>query len=928
MRKNGCAKTTFLLALFCAGAAAAETFRLGDWEIDDAGPSVAYCGRKLIAHCGPGFWTPGYTKGIFSFASPVAHHTAEGTLVLSCSNAAARAALAFTARGKELRIALDAELQQDGGQFEYGFVLPRATFAEAGASPFLHKDGVYCLLPPGETVPASGAKELLFDTAAASYAFSCRTRQSFQFQDQRLSRDAFRWIVAARAKSSQRFRYEHVCTVEDGFDAAVQEARRAAFGRPLQRVERITLSNPGFEDGWTNGWKAGANHVLDETTAHTGRRAARITVTDPKKDAVYLTRAIPVTGGARYVMSCFVKTRDVCKSERAAMSSVGAGLIVEWLDRNGKWMRGGEYACNRYGTKDWEKATCRNLKAPDEAGFAQVYLTLRGTGTAWFDDLEMARIHVSPDKCAPRPGAVFADNTPRFTFRATPGVRDWRVELSRDPAFPAAATRVFPAGGFAGVQVDKPLESGRWHWRVCAPGLDDASPWSFVQTAPADRDTRAPRVLTRARRLTDPGAALTVRVQEEGPGAPVVTFLGHTGAAGPAAADGTRAYTFAAPAGGWPKGFTESAITATDAAGNTSTQTFWFLVAPAPANAVKVEADGMFHQAGRRIFPLGIYEVAPKYLAEVRAAGFDAVHQYRWEGSQDDAACRGYLDACWAADGLRAFIGFDRGAGSGNGIVQGNFACVARRVGALADHPGLFCWYLFDEPEILGQYVPPDLLTAFADLVRALDPFHPVVMTTWNETMDTYRRTWDTHWSQAYGDPAGVTKLLADQRRFLHYDSPITLLVNCNDGRQGENRRKGLPVDPAKFARDYDHLRACAFLGIVKECNGVWWWWFARDTKDYYTAAQVPAAWADLVKVVKEIGALRPLVNADGPVVVGTAACADGGKVEWWLKTTPDGKRTLIAVNTAAHAVTATLALPGGARTEVFRRHEVKIIGL
>ena len=59
-------------------------------------------------------------------------------------------------------------------------------------------------------------------------------------------------------------------------------------------------------------------------------------------------------------------------------------------------------------------------------------------------------------------------------------------------------------------------------------------------------------------------------------------------------------------------------------------------------------------QAGRRIFPLGIYEVTPRDMPEVRASGFDVVHTYRWEGSTNDVACRAYLDACWAADGLRA----------------------------------------------------------------------------------------------------------------------------------------------------------------------------------------------------------------------------------------------------------------------------------
>ena len=154
-------------------------------------------------------------------------------------------------------------------------------------------------------------------------------------------------------------------------------------------------------------------------------------------------------------------------------------------------------------------------------------------------------------------------------------------------------------------------------------------------------------------------------------------------------------------------------------------------------------------------------------MAEVREAGFDVVHNYRWEKTQDNAVCRAWLDAC-ATNGLRAFIGFDRGVRTGNGMVQGNLASVARRIGALADHPGLFCWYLFDEPEVLTQFISADQMAEFANLARALDPFHPMVMSPWNETMKDYRRAWDSHWTQAYGNPAEVVAQLDEHRGFLN----------------------------------------------------------------------------------------------------------------------------------------------------------------
>ena len=147
--------------------------------------------------------------------------------------------------------------------------------------------------------------------------------------------------------------------------------------------------------------------------------------------------------------------------------------------------------------------------------------------------------------------------------------------------------------------------------------------------------------------------------------------------------------------------------------------------------------------------------------------------------------------------------------------------------------------------------------------------------------------------------------------------------VVCNDRKQGAAIEKGIAPDPDRFARDYDYMRSCAFLGIVKGCNGVLWWWFARDNcGKYYSAACSPKAWTNLVRVIKELRAIRPLVTADGFVVTGTAM--DGkGRVEWWRKTV-NGKPIFIAVNTADHPVSVTVAVPDDApRKLTLRRYEV-----
>ena len=689
-------------------------------------------------------------------------------------------------------------------------------------------------------------------------------------------------------------------------------------------AEGPSVRNGGFEEGLA-AWSGGASMSLDESVAHGGSRSVRLTVADPRKDTVYVTQMVPVRGGAIYEASCFVKAEDV-REAPGRHESVGAGLIVEWADADGRWMAGGKYACGVWGTADWQRKECKLLNAPEKAGFAIIYLALRASGRAWFDDVSLSEMPIPTVKTAPADGSSVSNNCPRFAWRPLPGVRRYTLELSRDPSFPPERTHAFAAGGFVEFQLERPLKPGVCHWRVSSPGRVDPAAWSFVQTAPVNADCLPPIVLAKAYRVTNSLDSVVVKVKDQSEAASV-EFMGVKARRSGSAGEGVGLYRFAAPSGGWPRGLSEGEIVAADSAGNRAASRFWLLNAPRPANGVCVGSDGAYWQGGRRIFPLGIYEVAPKYMAEVREAGWDVVHSYRWEYSQDDAACRGYLNACWAANGLRAFIGFDRGIQSGNGIVQGNLAHVARRVGALADHPGLFCWYLYDEPETQSYFVTPDALTEFADLVRALDPYHPVVMTTWGTTMNEYRRTWDTHWTQAYGNPAQVVREVALQRSRLLNDSPITLLVNCNDGNMGEAISKGAAPDPDKFARDRDFLRACAFLGIVKECNGVWWWWFARDNcGKYYSASYVPKAWADLVSVVRELKAASPVVTAEGTTVSGTAAVGDD-RVEWWQKTVK-GRQFFIAVNTADHTVSATVDVPGDKPRRLdLRRYEVRMEG-
>jgi len=894
--------------------------RVGDWTLTAGDKiSLAYKGRRVLSDVLTGFWTPGYKRFLMGLTG--AKSRSEGNaVVFEKAGSDMALELRVELEPKTVRLALTANVLKPQGPFEYTFQLPFDDLAVVEGVPNLRLDGSAVELDRENRFSQKLGHELTFELPEARLGFrTVRSPNVFVLQDQRRQgRGEARFVVSATPTGPGKLVFAHEWTVKEAYDAALVEHRRKSLARPLVWFEKLALENAGFEVG-DKAWSRPSNGCVDEKVFHGGKASMSLTIRDPQRDeGVYVTRQVPVVGGAEYRLSSFVKTEDVREATVRRMSSTGAAIIIEWCDKNGKWMQGGDYSRGLYGTNDWTQLKTAWVTAPDDAGFATVFLALRATGKAWFDDIVVERRFAAADKLEPRDGVSLSNNVPRFAWTLRPGVRRSTLELSQDPAFPDEQVRSYAAGGLATFQLEQPLPPGTWYWRVNGKGSQDATCSSFVQTAPIDQDCLPPQLKTEAARVTSSTESFVVRVREELVGErPVVTFEGVTARFVRLVEGGLLEYRLDAPAGGWKPGLTRSEIVCTDRAGNRGAHRFWLLNAPKPSNDAVIAKDGNFAVSGKRFFPLGIYEVAPKYMKEVRGVGFDVVHTYRWEGDQDDAACTKYLDACWQADGLRAFVGFDRRA-----IVKGDFEHIARRVGAIGAHPGLFCWYLFDEPEIKNQFVAPDQLVACANLIRKLDPYHAVVMSTWNKTMDEYRGSWDTHWTQAYGDPAGVVNELDKHRNYLkNVPSPITLLVNSNDGALGALRRKGLTPDPEKFSKSYDYLRACAFLGIVKSCNGVWWWWFARDTRDYFTVAQAPKAWANLTRIVKELVSLRPVVDAEGPVLAGTVTVGKA-KVEWWKKTVA-GKVTLIAVNTANEPVVATIK---GWRPMEFRPYEVKVL--
>jgi hypothetical protein len=185
-----------------------------------------------------------------------------------------------------------------------------------------------------------------------------------------------------------------------------------AAGVPEEHWGKNLAPNPGFEldadgDGVPDGWNLPPGQCAwDAAEKRSGERSLRFTNTD-KNVYRLVTAPVGLIPGVRYRISAWVKGKDIRDGDA---DDQGAGLCVEWSDKDGKWL-GGYYPSCKSGTFDWSRLEGETGAVPAEAASAHVVLYLRqhNTGTAWFDDVEVRAIR----------GAVLAARLVSPAYRAT-----------------------------------------------------------------------------------------------------------------------------------------------------------------------------------------------------------------------------------------------------------------------------------------------------------------------------------------------------------------------------------------------------------------------------------------------------------------------------------------------------------------------------
>lgn len=880
-----------LVVLVVSGATgwAQQELQVGPWTAR-VGPDglygLAWRGETIITRGGMTGYLPEWKGTRFALTGADLTVTPTGAVWHKSEPGNQEATITLTLSEEQVQFTLDTTVFAAGPSEWSVTVRPEAVRASEEHCTVWVNGRLRTLLLSAPLDTINGISQMRFEQPDRTVALAC---DSLQMQDRRAQGGGFFFVRVLGSSGAGPVHYQHGITLRViEADPATIPGRRQFISQRSARATELELKNPGFEAGDLSGWAAGAIAAADATEPAEGKWAARMRIESARTHtgSPYLVQTVPAVPGRLYRAEALVRGEEVRPAVINNMPPAGATVIIEFADAEGKWLAAGSYGAPNYGSFPWKRVSTEPARAPKGAGRAIIYLALRGEGTAWFDQVRCLEVEYPILLAEPMDGAQVHDNTPRFDWYYEPR-SETVLELSRDQEFPEAATVRLPATVRPPVQVTEPLPPGIWYWRVRDElGETVSAVWSFTQTARTDEDTTEPSIAECHAWLPEARAPMIIRCADNvGVAQITLTVDGEDVSARVQMGPTEARYV---PAQDWAQGLHRVHALVRDAAGNSAERDLYFTHTPHLPTIQWLTTGGVAVD-GERQFLLGMYGINIEHMPEMAAAGIDYVHSYAWDGAGRLEDAIAYLDAA-VANGLRVFMGLERAK-----LMEGNEEFVAERVAALMAHPGLLCWYLFDEPDLKHQYVPPAELARLYRLIKALDPFHPVVVTCAGDAaVPLYADAMDVHWTQVYGATDFVARRLERHRELLPPGKPISAILHCYDRTQS-----GLPVaerDPEKFQPDGTLMRANAFMALAHNSSCLsWWWWGYGGGERFMTVANSPKDWAALKQIIADIIALRPVLTGEGEVHTSVIE-ADGAQVHVWEKRLAD-RTIIIAVN-------------------------------
>ncbi|MEW6751122.1 MAG: discoidin domain-containing protein [Candidatus Latescibacterota bacterium] len=151
---------------------------------------------------------------------------------------------------------------------------------------------------------------------------------------------------------------------------------------------------------------------------------------------------------------------------------------------------------------------------------------------------------------------------------------------------------------------------------------------------------------------------------------------------------------------------------------------------PPVAEEWRVDADLVLRHNGQPVLPFGWFSMPPEAMADTGHA-YNLIQSYgsHWLSVEE---VRRFLDRAVVAGTAATIYPYpypqflEPASAWGQPLTPQEEADLRQRVRALRDHPGLFAWYMADEPELAPAL--PERCRRIYEVVRQEDPLHPCIM--------------------------------------------------------------------------------------------------------------------------------------------------------------------------------------------------------
>jgi len=325
-------------------------------------------------------------------------------------------------------------------------------------------------------------------------------------------------------------------------------------------------------------------------------------------------------------------------------------------------------------------------------------------------------------------------------------------------------------------------------------------------------------------------------------------------------------------------------------------------VRPAPGTSLHVRGEfpiGFFITRTTGDRPLSLDQV----FAELAAGGLNIAHNsdfQDWPGHAKDYAeinsnstAARYIEKAHAA-GIGVLMAFDQMM-----VIKGNLAGICDRVAALRQKPGLYAWYLIDEPSI--HAASPQTVRRAYRAIKEVDSAHPVVMTiARTERIADYVDSLDIIVTDVY--PVSIGSLFSlvipieTALSVTRGKKPVWAAIQVHNNdlhhimRGGETGHMITNPRPPTVRE----IRGMTYLAIAHGASGILF--FAYDGWKYGKVYEAPQRYRGIQKLAREIDGLSRELCGDC-LAKGTVRGQNGTLISYIVRGRDEDHAVLVVVN-------------------------------